>query len=134
MVSNYSLPEYTTDIDDGIFDYKWYGNCVFRPTSTWEPGKRTDILLFDPEKDTTELMRDLKIGSAATPYIRILLTNLIKKYWDNFALAGCKRTILGYEFGIDTGNAKPVCCKKPTYGFYESKIIMDQIRELIKNA
>ena len=47
---------------------------------------------------------------------------------------GCKRPIIGYKFGIDTGTAKPVCCKKPTYGFYESKIIMEQIMELLKNG
>ena len=42
--------------------------------------------------------------------------------------------ILGYEFAIDTGDATPVCCKKPHYGPHESKIINKHIRVLLGNA
>ena len=45
-----------------------------------------------------------------------------------------KRTILEYEFSIDTGSSKPVCCKKTNYRPYESKIIMEQLQVLIKNG
>ena len=31
--------------------------------------------------------------------------------------------ILGYEFNIDSGNATPVCCKKPHYGPHETNVI-----------
>ena len=34
-----------------------------------------------------------------------------------FSLEGCKSIVLGYKFGVDTGNTKPVCCKK-MYMFY----------------
>ena len=34
--------------------------------------------------------------------------------------------------GIDTGNAKPICCKKSSYEFWDSKIIIKQIKKLIK--
>ena len=46
---------------------------------------------------------------------------------------GTHRSILGYEFGIDTGGAKPVCCRKPSYGPHESKIIMAQVEQLKNN-
>ena len=41
-----------------------------------------------------------------------------------------KLTILGYEFGIDIGD---VCCRKPSYGPYESRIILNKIAQLLNN-
>ena len=51
----------------------------------------------------------------------------------SFVREGAKRTILGYAFGIYTGGAKPTCCKKTSYGPYESKAIMNQVSQLINN-
>ena len=59
--------------------------------------------------------------------------SLVKKYWDCFCKDGAKRTILGYELSIETGNAKPVFCRKPQYGPYESNIIMEKVRDLLGN-
>ena len=75
----------------------------------------------------------MKISDKVTDTIRNQLRQIIIKYWDSFCEEGAKRTILGYEFAIDTGDAKPVCCKKPNYGPYESEIIMTQIRALLGN-
>jgi hypothetical protein len=38
--------------------------------------------------------------------------------------------MLGYEFAIDTGDHTPYCCKKPSYGSNEGKIIMSHVRRL----
>ena len=38
--------------------------------------------------------------------------------------------MLGYEFAIDTGDHTPYCCKKPSYGSNEGKIIMSHVRKL----
>ena len=57
----------------------------------------------------------------------------IKEYWDFFVKVGAARPILGYEFGIDTGDAKPVFCKKPSYEPYESKVIVTQVDQLLNN-
>ena len=65
--------------------------------------------------------------------IKIQVRNIIIKFWDSFCEEGARRTILGYEFAVDTGDAKPVCCKKPNYGPYESEIIMKSIRALLGN-
>ena len=71
------------------------------------------------------------------PYVDIntckLITDIIIEYWDSFAKEGTKRPILGYEFGIDTGGDKPVCCRKTLYGPYESKIILTQVAQLLTN-
>ena len=50
-----------------------------------------------------------------------------------FAKRGCRLTIVGYEFGIDTGAASPVFYRKPRYGPRESDFIMYQIQNLPKN-
>ena len=41
--------------------------------------------------------------------------------------------ILDYEFAIDTGKSKPVCCYCPTYSPHEKPIIMKQILSLLAN-
>ena len=56
------------------------------------------------------------------------------KYWDCFSKESAKHTILGYEFYIDTRNTKPVFCRKPQYGPYKYKIILEQVQTLIKNV
>ena len=65
--------------------------------------------------------------------MRERVNSIVNKYWDSFCKEGAKRTILGYEFPIDTGNTKSVCCRKPQYGPYESKIIMVQLKALLGN-
>ena len=58
---------------------------------------------------------------------------LIIKYWDCFCAKGARRTILDYEFVIDTGSSPPICCCRPKYSPHEKPIIMDQIASLIAN-
>ena len=57
----------------------------------------------------------------------------MKKYLDCFYKRGTRRPILNYEFSIDMGSAKLVCCIKPRYGLYESKIIIQHIKALLEN-
>ena len=40
---------------------------------------------------------------------------------------------MGYKFAIDAGGAKPVCYRKPSYGPYESKVIIYQLTQLKNN-
>lgn len=51
-----------------------------------------------------------------------------------FFKEGAKWKILGYKFGIDTGGAKLVCCRKPSYGPYTSNVIMSQVAQLLSNS
>ena len=50
-----------------------------------------------------------------------------------FAPEGICRTILGYEYTIDTGKNKSVCCRPPNYGPNEKLIIMQHIKVLLEN-
>ena len=92
-----------------------------------------DIITYNKAIHTTELTKDLHSDSSIDAITRAAITDIITEYWDCFIKEGAKRTILGYEFGIDSGGSKPVCCRKPSYGPYESKVIMEQITQLLRN-
>jgi hypothetical protein len=133
VISKYTPEEYANDIDDGFFDYEVYGRAVFRPKTRWTPGTRSDIIEFVAERHTEELMKNLKVGEHVDSETKEKIISIIQKYWDCFCAEGARRPILGYEFGIDTGSAKPVCCRKKQYGPYESSIIMKQVKSLLDN-
>ena len=71
--------------------------------------------------------------ASVDPTTKDSLISLVTTYWDCFCEEGARRPIIGYEFAINTGSSKPVCCKKPNYVPYESEIIMKQIVSLLKN-
>ena len=75
----------------------------------------------------------MKIGKNVDEPTRDDIIHIIQKYWDCFCKEGARTTILGYEFVIYTSDSKPLCCKKPECGPYESKIIMDQVQQLLAN-
>ena len=126
------MPEYACDINEGAWDFSNYGKSVYRPTLEWQDKQRDDIIYFH-DSDQIELDADLRMGTNVDNDTSKRIVEIIKEYWDCFCKEGAKRTIIGYEFGIDTGNAKPVCCRKPSYGPYEAEIIMTFVRQLINN-
>ena len=65
--------------------------------------------------------------------IRVRLQDIIQTHWDAFAAAGVIRSVIGYEFCIDTGVSPPVACRRQRYGIHESKIIEEQAAILRQN-
>ena len=61
------------------------------------------------------------------------IRKIVEAFWDIFDQIGLKRTMLGFEFAIDTGSHTPVCCMKAYYGANESKIIAKTIDTLFSN-
>ena len=133
VVSKYTIPDLCNDINDGAFDFGQYGKCFYRPPVDWKNSVRSDIIPFNDAIDLAELQKDLRIGDNVDSALKSSIVNTVKHFWDCFVERGCHRTILGVEFAIDTGTLGPVCCKKPSYGFYEGKIIMQQINQLLNN-
>ena len=110
MKNSYQPPDYNTDIDTGVFDFQNYGHCVFRPNTMLNIPERDDIISFDSDNDSSELIKNLKFGSSPTAEeYKTTITNLIKSHWDSFCSKGACRPIIGYEFAIDTGTSAPVC-------------------------
>ena len=133
MVNNYSPVDALDDIEEGVFDYKQYSNAIYCPRKLCKDIKRDDYIMYDKQKDKAEFDANIRIVKDATHAHQNTITGIVKKYWDCFCKIGARRPILEYEFAIDTGTAKPVCCRKPRYRPYESKIMMKHLQALLKN-
>ena len=134
VISKYTTPDLDDKDLDDLLDYSQYGKCVYKPKLCWDSGDvRSDLMLFDPDQHSTELSKDLSFHPSVDSVTQSKVIDIIKRYWDCFIKEGAKRPIKGYEFGIDTGGSKPVCCRKPSYGPYESKVIMEQVAQLLDN-
>ena len=119
---------------DDLLDYGQYRNCLYKPElEQSDSSKLPDIINFNAAVHSMELERDLSFDDSVDAATRISITDIIHEFWDCFVKEGVKRPILGYEFSIDAGGAKPVCCRKPSYGPYKSKVIMAQIAQLMSN-
>ena len=134
MISRYTTADYDNGALDDLLDYSQYGKCMYKSDVTWDSGsERVDHIHFNESEHQQELHKDLKFGSSVDSATQLAVTGIIKKYWDYFVKEGAKRTILGCELGIVTTGAKPIYCRKPSYGPYESKVIMTQIEDLLHN-
>ena len=90
------------------------------------------MIAFNPKEHQSHL-DSLQIDSNIPDDIKTILLEICKTYWDFFANEGVKRTILGFEFGVDAGHHTPICCKKPVYGPHEAPIMMKQLKTLLHN-
>ena len=134
--SKYQPLDDLKDVDTELMDVTPMGKSktVFKSKPTPNVSNRDDLITFNEEgDDSNELSKGLKIGQSATPEQRKQVITLIKTYWDCFCKIGAKRTILEYEFGIDTGASQPVACRMKQYGPHEAKIMMQQIEGLLAN-
>ena len=126
-----SIPSYS-DVDEGYFLHELFGKEVFRPDNR-DTSVRNDIIVYDQVKHKKAL-DSLIIGPITTSLVRAKNIDIITLYWDMYAPEGIKRHILGYEFKIDTGISKGVCCRQPSYGHYKGEIIMKHVRALLDNT
>ena len=62
------------------------------------------------------------------------IVQLVEAHWDVFAEGGLRKPIRGFEFQVDTGTSKPVCCKVPRYGKNEAKVMRELIKKLDDNG
>ena len=40
--------------------------------------------------------------------------------------------ITGFEFNLDTGTVKPICCRQPVYVLHESRVITAVVLETLE--
>ena len=118
------------DVDTDLLDITPIqgSRTVFKTKQPSEHTSRNDLIYFNASiEDNEELNKGFKIGKSATTEQREQVITLVKKYWDCFCKKGAKRTILEYEFVIDTGASQPVAARVKQYGPHESKIMMEQV-------
>ena len=134
VVRKYITPNLEDTSMDDLLDYGQYRNCLYKPElEQSDSSKLPDIINFNAAVHSMELERDLSFDDSVDAATRISITDIIHEFWDFFVKEGTKRPILGYESGIDTGGAKPIFCRKPSYGPYESKVTMAKIVHLMSN-
>ena len=85
---------------------------------------------FDEALRGDYLREHLKTGHLSPETARKLI-EMIKKHWHVFDLVGVRLSVIGYECGIDTSDAKPVSCRTATYGPRESNIMKKHIITLL---
>ena len=62
VLSRYTFPTYGTDIDDSVFGFTNYRNCLFKPsTPRGENVNRNNYINFKESLHNTELDKDFKI-------------------------------------------------------------------------
>ena len=66
--------DYTNYVDDGIFDYSFYGKTMFRPRHRWRDRLRDDLITFDPVFDIVELYTVL-VSSTSTSDVIASISN-----------------------------------------------------------
>ena len=57
------------------------------------------------------------------PTLKTSITTIIQDSLDSLYKQGASRPMFDFEFFIDIGDSKPVCCHQPLYGIHERKII-----------
>jgi hypothetical protein len=125
--------DYGNDIDDDFLVFTQFGKSVRRLPAAYEPA-RTNVHFWDCNHDNPEFKKHIRIGANDDFATRGKLETMVQKYWDVFYEAGVGKTVLGFEFAIDTGGSQPVCCRKTSYGPHESKIILEQQKVLLANG
>ena len=55
VINRYIPIDYSSDIDEGVFDYKCYGKAVFRPIVSWNDTERQDIIFYQEDEDSEKI-------------------------------------------------------------------------------
>ena len=129
--SKYVEPEYFPEEDDGIdVLFKTCGRAALFEAKPLPP--RDDLILYGPEheKEYNESIQWADCPADAKTQI----DGLIKEFWDVFASDGMKKSIRGFQFFVDTGAAKPICCQIPRYGPHEARVMTKLVEGLRENG
>ena len=88
---------------------------------------------WDVSSFTSELTKYLRIDDSIDPTIRYSVIKIINDNWDSFCEQGAARPMFDFEFCLDTGDYKPVCCRQLSYGIHEREIMNTCIQILEDN-
>ena len=99
----------------------------------WTPRPRTDLILWKESSLLAELTKYLTIDITMNPTIKQSILTIIKDNWDHFYEEGFSQPMFDFRFCIDTCDFKSVCCRQPSYGIQERKIMDKHIHILETN-
>ena len=131
LPSEYRDPALGDDLLDGHWANRDLGKSLIKKKA--ELPERDDIELFEEAANLKELDANIRFDGCPDN-MRNEVISLIKEYWDVFAEGGLRKPIRGFEFQVDTGDSKPVCCKPPRYGKHESAVMRRLVKKLEENG
>jgi len=73
----------TNNIDDNLFLFPRYGSALLHPKMPFKV-TRTDIYLFDAERNMAEFEASFKISEDIDPAIKAKVRDIIQSRWDCF--------------------------------------------------
>ena len=77
-MNNYSPVDALEDIEEGVFNYKQYGNTIYRPRKLCKDTHRDDYIMYDEQKDKAEFDANIRIAKDATHAHRIQSQGLLR--------------------------------------------------------
>ena len=114
VIRKYITPTYYNEDIDSILDCAQYSNFLYQTNISWNKGAiRDDISIFDAACHTDKLNENLSVDELIDTVTRDAAKAIVIKYWDCFVKER-ENCVIGYEFVIDTGGAKPVLFRKPS--------------------
>ena len=84
------------------------------------------------KQNTVKVLKEDMNISHLSNFQQNILIAVIKKYWRVFSKEGVTTPVKDYVCEIDTGNAKPVRCRNPTFGPHETPVMEKAIAKLVE--
>ena len=91
------------------------------------PRPYSDIIPWCQALYQQEFDNNFNIASIVSDSTRQVVIQIIHDNWDSFCEVGIAPPMFDFEFCIDTGRAKAVCCRQSVYCIHEGKIMTEQI-------
>ena len=131
MPNIYVDPPFIPDELDGLEPlFRDYGPGLLKETKQLPP--REDVIQFDEHQHAQQMDDNLNLKIVPEEHHGII-KSLVKEFWDVFSEEGLRKHIRGFQFTVNTGNARPVCCKLPRYGQHEARVMRDLLAKLARN-
>ena len=102
-----------TDVDKDLYVYKQCGISM-NLSPSWTPIPRSDIIPWCYSLYQKEFDDNFNIASTVFDSIHQAVIQIIHNNWISFCEIEISLPMLDFEFCIDTGNAKAVCCRQLT--------------------
>ena len=105
----YEEPEALLDTSGDLdWLFEEHGRVVIEDKQALPP--RDDLIIYNPETHLKEFEKNIQ-WRGCPGELQIVLRTIIEKFFDVIAEEGMQNHIRGFEFNIDTGKVKPICCK-----------------------
>ena len=116
------------DMDYDLYILSTYGKVTTR-SPQWKLRSITYLVIWDKYFFNSELTKDLRIDKNIDPTIRQSVIQIIHNNKNSFCTQRSSRHMFDFEFCLDTGDSKAVCCRQLVYGIHDQNIMKTHIQQ-----